>query len=76
MPKTIGNINLYSILELSKLLKVTDVTLRKYIKNGKLKAQKIGGAYYITEDNLKLFLNGKFEKPKGDNYNIEALGKL
>ena len=58
MPKIIGDIKLYSLLELSQLLEVTDVTLRRYIKSGKLKAQKIAGTYQITEENLKELLNG------------------
>lgn len=59
MPKVIGDIKLYSLLELSNLLEVTDVTLRRYIKAGKLKAQKIAGSYQITEESLKEFCNGE-----------------
>lgn len=65
MPKVIGDIKLYSILELSRLLGITDVTLRKYIKEGKIQAQKVGGAYHVTEDSLKVFFNGTFEKATG-----------
>ena len=64
MPKIIGDIKLYSIIELSKLLGITDVTLRKYIKEGKIQARKVGGAYHVTEDSLKVFFNGTFEKAK------------
>lgn len=58
MPKVIGEITLYTLLELSELLGVTDVTLRRYIKQGKLRAQKIGGTYHITEENLKVLVSG------------------
>lgn len=58
MPKIIGDIRLYSLLELSELLGITDVTLRRYIKQGKLKAQKLGGSYHITEENLKELVSG------------------
>jgi excisionase family DNA binding protein len=57
MPKVIGDMTLYTVLELSKLLDVTEVTLRRYIKEGKLPAKKIGGAYHISEDALKEFVN-------------------
>lgn len=56
MPKQVGDITLYTVLELSKLLDVTEVTLRRYIKDGKLHAKKIGGAYHISEDALKDFI--------------------
>ena len=57
MPKVIGDMTLYTVLELSKLLDVTEVTLRRYIKEGKIHAKKIGGAYHISEDALKDFSN-------------------
>jgi predicted site-specific integrase-resolvase len=41
MPKVIGDMTLYTVLELSKLLDVTEVTLRRYINEDKLKATKI-----------------------------------
>ncbi len=53
MPKQIGDMTLYTVLELSKLLDVTEVTLRRYIKDGKLKATLMGGKYLISEDTLK-----------------------
>ncbi len=57
MPKVIGDMTLYTVLELSKLLDVTEVTLRRYIKEGKLHAKKIGGAYHISEEALKDFID-------------------
>jgi hypothetical protein len=58
MPKMIGDIKLFTLLELSKILGTTDVTLRRYIRSGKLKAQKIAGAYHVTEESFKEFANG------------------
>ena len=46
MPKVIGDITLYTLMELATMLDVTDVTLRRYIKDGKIHATKIGGAYH------------------------------
>ena len=54
---------LYSVLELSKKLEITMTTIRTYIKTGKLKGQKIGNKYYITEEAIKELFNGK---PKGE----------
>jgi excisionase family DNA binding protein len=67
MPKIIGDMTLYTVLELSKLLDVTEVTLRRYIKEGKLPAKKIGGAYHISEEALKDFVNKG--EPSNDNSN-------
>ena len=63
MPKQIGDMVLYSVLELSKKLEITMTTIRTYIKTGKLKGQKIGNKYYITEEAIKELFNGK---PKGE----------
>ena len=46
----------YNLKDLSKKLKISIRTLRKYIKRGDLKARKIGKAYYVTEPNLMAFL--------------------
>lgn len=65
MPKQIGDMTLYTVLELSKRLDVTEVTLRRYIKDGKLKATLMGGKYLISEDTLReLMQNGEPTKPK------------
>jgi predicted site-specific integrase-resolvase len=48
-------IPVYDLKDLSKKLKISIRTLRKYIKAGKLKAKKIGKAYYITEHNFMVF---------------------
>lgn len=58
MPVEIMGVTLYSIKELSEILDVTVVTLRKYFRSGKMKAQKIGGKWYVTEENVKRFLGG------------------
>lgn len=54
----VGNEKAYNVQEAAKLLKVTPVTVRTYIKQGKIKAQKVGRALHITEGNLQDFLKG------------------
>jgi len=51
-----NEISVYNLKDLSRKLKMSVRTLRKYIKSGKLKAKKVGRAYYITETNLTAFL--------------------
>lgn len=62
MPKQLGDIRLYTLLELSRKLETTAVTLRKYLKQGRLKGQKVGNRFYITEENLREFFNGASNK--------------
>ncbi len=70
MPKVIGDMTLYTVLELSKLLDVTEVTLRRYINEGKLKAKKIGGAYHVSEEALREYIE-KGEPRKDNSQNKE-----
>jgi excisionase family DNA binding protein len=53
------DIKIYSMKEVSQILKVTERTLYTYIKDGKLKVQKIGGKWIITEENLKKFIKAE-----------------
>ena len=56
MPITFpGGLVLYSVEELSKRLRVHPVTFRRYIGQGKIKAQKIGGTFYVSEESLADF---------------------
>ena len=52
-------IKMYTLKDLAAQLKVTERTMHNYIKNGKLKGQKIGGRWQISESNLHKFLNGE-----------------
>ena len=52
------DLRLYSLEEVSKLIGVTHRTVWNYVKAGKLKAAKIGGAWKVTEENLRKFSNG------------------
>lgn len=55
--KTILNTNYYTIAEIAKMLDCTTQSIRNYIKAGKLKKDtKIGRSIYISEGNIKAFL--------------------
>ncbi|MBA7521633.1 hypothetical protein ES705_13744 [subsurface metagenome] len=55
----------YFIVEdLVKILSLTPLTVREYLKKGKIKAIKVGMRYYVAEQELIKFLNGgRFTKP-------------
>jgi len=54
-PVNIGKLTLYSIAELSELLKVTPETLRAYIQQGRIHGAKMGGQWFISETALADF---------------------
>lgn len=49
----------YTLAELEPIIGVTHRTLLTYVKQGRLKAVKIGGKWKVTEPNLEKFLNGE-----------------
>lgn len=53
-----GEIELLKVEDLAKALNCNMETIRRYIRQGKLKAQKIGKRYYVSKENLKAFANG------------------
>jgi len=52
-----GELKVYTIDELVNLLHVTRRSIYSYIKDGKLKAVKIGKYWRVTEKNLEEFLS-------------------
>ena len=57
MATVIEGIKFYTISETAQALRVTPQTIRAWIKQGRLKSQRIGRPILITESNLKEFLN-------------------
>lgn len=56
MATEIQGIKFYTIQETAKALQVTPQTIRAYIKQGRIKSQRIGRPILIKEDNLREFL--------------------
>jgi excisionase family DNA binding protein len=52
MPKKLGDLTLYSVEELSKILDIQETTIRKYLREGKLKGRKLARKWYVTEESL------------------------
>jgi excisionase family DNA binding protein len=62
MSTEIEGIKFYTIAELSAILNVTPQTIRRYIKQGKLKGQRIGRPTLVTERSLRNFLGVETEE--------------
>lgn len=56
MATVIEGIKFYTVLETAKALQVTPQTVRAYIKQGRIRSQRIGRPILIKEDNLREFL--------------------
>ncbi len=54
----------YNLKEVVNLLGLNIQTVRQYIKEGKLKASKVGTHYIVTEDAIQEFLKANEVKPK------------
>ena len=46
----------YYVEDLVKILKVSDFTIREYLKAGKLKGRKIAKRWLVSEEEFKNFL--------------------
>lgn len=46
----------FSVKELSELLQVSPLTVTRYINDGDLQAHKVGKAWRVSEDELKVYL--------------------
>ncbi|HEM3486276.1 MULTISPECIES: helix-turn-helix domain-containing protein [Streptococcus] len=51
-----ANLNTYTLEEVEDILKVTRRTIYNYIKNGDLKAVKMGKYWRVSEANLQDFI--------------------
>lgn len=56
MPTVIEGIKFYTVQETAEALTVTAQTVRKYLKSGRLKGQRIGKGDLITETAIREFL--------------------
>lgn len=49
----------YSLLDIQEKLQISKVTALKLVQSDKIRAQKIGRKWWINEDDLLEFLEGK-----------------
>lgn len=57
---------IYDLKEIVKLLGLNIQTIRKLIKEGKLKASKVGTHYVVTEEALKDYLKANEVRPNNN----------
>lgn len=54
----VEELTVYDVEECSKMLNIHPNTVRRYVRSGKLKGQRVGGKWYVTADTLKEFIKG------------------
>jgi excisionase family DNA binding protein len=52
----------FSVEELVAILPLTALTIRDYLRRGKLKGKKVGKLWHVSKRDLKLFLSGEGNK--------------
>ncbi len=57
MPKNVGNLTLYSVDDLHRKLGLSKMTIRTYLREGKIRARKLGVKWYVTEEALRDYFN-------------------
>jgi len=57
MPLEVSGVKLYNVEEIAKMFKCSKVIIRTYCKEGKIKGRKMLAKWYVTEDNLKKYIN-------------------
>lgn len=55
-----GNeLRVYTVMELVKLFHLTPQSVRKYLKEGRIKGQKVGTKWLVSEEAIREFLMGE-----------------
>ena len=52
----VGGLKLYTVNEIAEAMEVTGLTVRRYIKNGHLEVTRLGRNIFVTEEQLKAFI--------------------
>jgi hypothetical protein len=63
MPRKIGSLTLYSVDDLHEMLGVSKMTLRAYLREGRLKGRKLGVQWYVTEESIRSYFDEQESEP-------------
>lgn len=61
MSRKIGDLKLYSVDDLHELLGISKMTIRAYLREGKLRGRKMGVKWFVTEEALRDYFDGPDE---------------
>ena len=63
--RKIEGIEFFTVAEVAKKLKLTERTVNRYIRTGKLRCRHIGRTPYVSREHLQEFLTG-YDPAKGE----------
>lgn len=66
MSVKIGDLELYTVEELSSSLGIQERTIREYLKSGKLRGRKLAKRWYVTEEALREYFQAEEPEPEGE----------
>jgi len=67
MPRQIGDLVFYELPEVAEKLDCHINTLRKYLRDGRLKGRKVGNKWLVSEDGLREFFCPSDETKDADD---------
>lgn len=76
MPKKLGDLILYSVDDLHNELGISKMTIRAYLRDGRLKGKKFGVSWYVTEESLKAFFSEPSTEPDTNQAGIPKSQKI
>jgi excisionase family DNA binding protein len=82
MPRQIGDLTLYSVEDLHQQLGLSKMTIRAYLRDGKIRARKLGVKWYVTETALREYFeegtisNDSPNKGKDYYYLVQGINDL
>lgn len=59
MAVKIGDLELFTVEELSELLDIQERTIREYLRAGKLRGRKMAKRWYVTEEALREYFEAE-----------------
>lgn len=67
MPRKIGSLTLYSIDDLHERLGISKMTLRAYLREGRIRGRKLGVQWFVTEEAIREYFNPPEEETPNNN---------
>ena len=63
----IGDIKAYDVQEIAKMFDMTPQSIRRFLREGRIKARKFGTRWYATEEAIREYLLGYDNEPKKED---------
>lgn len=84
MPKIVGGLTLFSVDDLHESLGLSKLTIRNYLKEGRIRGRKLGVSWYVTEEALREYFDQpqetaqpkKKKSKKSYTYTVQGINDL